>query len=796
MPDASDSSVHLVESEAWIAKAIVTYLGAPDGYLDQPWQVQVLDLRENPEGRGINCVLSDRVHSIGAVLTTASIDAWRSAAHESSWARLNGTILLPEVYDIVLNLERGVFSLRIDAFEWTDPRPRPESAPFKIGRPISVMSDAAVAVAFQRALSLAPPPPSPAAAASGAPQPGPPMPPPQPPPSAPPPPPPGPPVPSAAAASSSCLLSLQRYAPPMACAAFPVAATPPHALLRPLLAMRAEDRRTLDRLLGRAPPEPLVARNSLHAARCMLGRAPPEPPPTAVAAPSAMEAAPAAVEAAAAAVEAAAAAAAWQAELEGDAARESGERSASVASVASVDASWPPNPTAAAAPATHIFFDEDDLFGCDDSGAAEDAQCAEMQSQCAEMHSPSVMPSSSVPEPQQEAGAQAGEDAGAEAAEAEGARGACRGACQRASSPCPSRVCSLHGPFPNGGQVPSSSSSGGAGVSTGAAATVATGSSAHSDVADADAAAASPFAVTSAAAFSVTSAVAFSVTSAAASAVAEPPATQATDAEANAMEVTAGAAVLAFGGTEPDASAAEAWLGAGGTAPEGWLPNMVPEGWLPNMAPDGWEVERRPERHGAAEAAEETEAESVKESVKESVMMAEAEAGGCDDWPPLTQAPLTQAPLTQAPLTQAPCTQADASLPAEESSWLGHRGVPPTQLPATHLPATHLPATHLPATHLPATQPPLVELHGQPRSRGGGPPARPKRTRESDADDGAPTPLVCTRCHAADCGEMHTALARPLPWGGAETTDVLELRQLDVVGLWREWAAAQAAVPR
>ena len=769
--------MHLVESEAWIAKAIVTYLGAPDGYLDQPWQVQVLDLRENPEGRGINCVLSDRVHSIGAVLTTASIDAWRSAAHESSWARLNGTILLPEVYDIVLNLERGVFSLRIDAFEWTDPRPRPESAPFKIGRPISVMSDAAVAVAFQRALSLAPPPPSPAAAASGAPQPGPLMPPPQPPPSAPPPPPPGPPVPSAAAASSSCLLSLQRYAPPMACAAFPVAATPPHALLRPLLAMRVEDRRALDRLLGRAPPEPLVARNSSHAARCMLGRAPPEPPPTAVAAPAAVEAAPAAVEAAAAA-------AAWQAELEGDAARESGERSASVASVASVDASWPPNPTAAAAPATHILFDEEDLFGCDDSGAAEDAQCAEMQSQCAEMHSPSVMPSPSVPEPQQEAGAHAGEDAGAEAAEAEGARGACRGACQRASSPCPSRVCSLHGPYPNGGQVPSSSSSGGAGVSTGAAATVATGSSAlhshssaHSDVADADAAAASPSAVTSAAAFSVTSAVAFSVTSAAASAVAEPPATQATDAEAEVMEVTAGAAVLAFGGTEPDASAAEAWLGAGGTAPEGWLPNMAPE---------GWEAKRRPERHGAAEAAEETEAESVKESVKESVMMAEVEAGGCDDWPP----------LTQAPLTQAPCTQADASLPAEESSWLGWRGVPPTQLPATQLPATHLPATHLPATHLPASQPPLVELHGQPRSRGGGPPARPKRTRESDADDGAPTPLVCTRCHAADCGEMHTALARPLPWGGAETTDVLELRQLDVVGLWREWAAAQAAVPR
>ena len=233
------------------------------------------------------------------------------------------------------------------------------------------------------------------------------------------------------------------------------------------------------------------------------------------------------------------------------------------------------------------------------------------------------------------------------------------------------------------------------------------------------------------------------------------------------MEVTAGAAVLAFGGTEPDASAAEAWLGAGGTAPEGWLPNM---------APDGWEVERCPERHGAAKAAEETEAESVKESVKESVMMAEAEAGGCDDWPP----------LTQAPLTQAPCTQADASLPAEESSWLGWRGVPPTQLPATQLPATHLPAS----------QPPLVELHGQPRSRGGGPPARPKRTREPDANDGAPTPLVCTRCHAADCGEMHTALARPLPWGGAETTDVLELRQLDVVGLWREWAAAQAAVPR
>ena len=731
MPDSSDTSVHLVESEAWIAKAIVTYLGAPDGYLDQPWQVQVLDLRENPEGRGINCVLSDRVHSIGAVLTTASIDAWRSAAHESSWARLNGTILLPEVYDIVLNLERGVFSLRIDAFEWTDPRPRPESAPFKIGRPISVMSDAAVAAAFQRALSLAPPPPSPAAAASGAPQPGPPMPPPQPQPSAPPPPPPGPPVPSAAAASSSCLLSLQRYAPPMACAAFPVAATPPHALLRPLLAMRPEDRRALDRLLGRAPPEPS---------------------PTAEAEP--------------AVVEAAAAAAAWQAliegdvtrEIEGDVTRESGERSAvsvaSVASAASVDASWPPNPTATAAPPTHILVDEEDLFGCDDSGEAEDAKCAEMTS-------PSVMQSPSVPEPQQEAG----EEAGAEAAE-EGARGA----CQPASSPCPSLVCSLPGPFPNGGQVPSSSSSGGAGVSLGAAAslaaaTVATGSSANSDVADADAAAAA------ASAFS----------SAAASAMAGLPATQASDGEAEAMEMTAGAAVLASGGTERDASAAEASLCAVGTAPEGRLLNMAPEGW----------EDERPERHLAAEA---TEAESV--------MMAEAEAGGCDDWPPLTQAPLTQAPLTQAPLTQAPitqapitqapltqapctqapwtqapCTQADASLPAEEYGWLGRRGVPPSQLSAS--------------------QPPLVELHGQPRSRGS-PPARSKRTREPEAADGAPTPLVCTRCHAADCGDMHTALARPLPWGAAETADVLELRQLDVVGLWREWAAAhaQAAVPR
>ena len=284
--DVADSAAQLMESEAWLADAIVTF-SAPNGYVDQPHPVQVLDLELNPAGHGVNCVLSDRRHSIGAVLSQPSIDAWRSEEGQSSWSRLNGTIILPLEYDVGINRERGQFFILVKSLEWVDSRPRPEGAPFKIGHPEPVMRDARVSEAFQDATSaachsrpLAPRtclpdneavlgttarpaqaqalqapseqacgfaesardrkseastvlPPAKAARISQA----------------------APTVaPTPSATATSCLLRLERYATPMECASFPVEAAPPHNLVYSLLEIPCDQRRILDALMGLDQP--------------------------------------------------------------------------------------------------------------------------------------------------------------------------------------------------------------------------------------------------------------------------------------------------------------------------------------------------------------------------------------------------------------------------------------------------------------------------------------------------------------------------------------------------------------
>ena len=250
MPSASDSAVHLIASEAWLAGALVTYDGG-DGYLDQPACVQLLDVQSNPRSDDVNCVLSDRVHSIGAVLSRASIEEWRRAEQQSTWARLNGTIALPVEYEIGINPVLGQFYLRVHHFEWIDPRPRPEGEPFKIGSPISVMDSPDVRAAFAKCeqgvavaqaaraqaqvqahlvVTRAVPPSLPRVAA------GPSL---------------GQPASSGASTTTSCLQRLQRYALPMACAAFPVGPAAPHLLLRPLLVIPPGAARLLGELLGR-----------------------------------------------------------------------------------------------------------------------------------------------------------------------------------------------------------------------------------------------------------------------------------------------------------------------------------------------------------------------------------------------------------------------------------------------------------------------------------------------------------------------------------------------------------------
>lgn len=85
-----------------------------------------------------NCVLSDGTHSIGAVLEARAVEAFeRSMAGTlDPLSRLEGALVYPEPYEIVLNMSNRQFCIKLASFQWAGA----ENAE-RIGLPRFVMED-------------------------------------------------------------------------------------------------------------------------------------------------------------------------------------------------------------------------------------------------------------------------------------------------------------------------------------------------------------------------------------------------------------------------------------------------------------------------------------------------------------------------------------------------------------------------------------------------------------------------------------------------------------------------------
>jgi len=82
---------------------------------------QVLDLTPNPKHEGAhNCVLSDGMHTIGAVLEAPCIEAFERSMESTldPVSRLEGALVYPGRYEIVLNMSKRQFFLKLSSFQW------------------------------------------------------------------------------------------------------------------------------------------------------------------------------------------------------------------------------------------------------------------------------------------------------------------------------------------------------------------------------------------------------------------------------------------------------------------------------------------------------------------------------------------------------------------------------------------------------------------------------------------------------------------------------------------------------
>ncbi|KAL1518471.1 hypothetical protein AB1Y20_002762 [Prymnesium parvum] len=180
--------------------------------------VQALDVAKQPNhlSGGINCVLSDREHSVGAVLTPSAMLRWRQAMPTYEHAQLNCAILVLDSFDVAVNETTGQFTLRVHEFTWL------AAAAETFGQPCCIMSDPTVHALFHRiAPACAPAPP---------------------------------PAPRPRGGGESYLLRLQRRSYPMARACFPVEARPPHAVLLEYAAIPRAEQSQLDLLVRASQP--------------------------------------------------------------------------------------------------------------------------------------------------------------------------------------------------------------------------------------------------------------------------------------------------------------------------------------------------------------------------------------------------------------------------------------------------------------------------------------------------------------------------------------------------------------
>ena len=172
---------------------------------------QVLDLEPGAtDALMCGCRLSDKVHTIGAVLTRVALQRWQQDNPTRDVRFLNGAIVLPVHYEVVINQRTREFALHVNEFNFVG-----AEGSALIGRPRNVMDTADARSYFDRARA------DPPAAHSAH---------------------------TAAASAEPYIQRLARRGCPLACAACPVEAHRPHRLIESLLHIPAEQAVALQRL--------------------------------------------------------------------------------------------------------------------------------------------------------------------------------------------------------------------------------------------------------------------------------------------------------------------------------------------------------------------------------------------------------------------------------------------------------------------------------------------------------------------------------------------------------------------
>jgi len=97
-----------------------------------------------------NCVLSDGTHSIGAVLEATAIESFERSMEGTlePLERLEGALIYPIQYEIVLNMSKRQFCMKLADFRWAGAENME-----RLGLPRFVMEDAEVVGLFDRTVS-------------------------------------------------------------------------------------------------------------------------------------------------------------------------------------------------------------------------------------------------------------------------------------------------------------------------------------------------------------------------------------------------------------------------------------------------------------------------------------------------------------------------------------------------------------------------------------------------------------------------------------------------------------------
>lgn len=197
-------------SSPWLLDAVVS------GGSTSPACCQLLDLQPSPTPGASNCVLSDKAHSIGAVLTPESVQQYLQRNPSNKVARLDGGVVMPVRYELSINQLSQQFTMRVLEFEFLG-----WSRSVMISRPRCVMDEPRAVARLAAAVAhIQMPPPAGPAPAAPTPEP--------------------------------YVQRIARRGYPFACAACPVEALAPHRLISPLLVIPHEQEDRLRQLLRAA----------------------------------------------------------------------------------------------------------------------------------------------------------------------------------------------------------------------------------------------------------------------------------------------------------------------------------------------------------------------------------------------------------------------------------------------------------------------------------------------------------------------------------------------------------------